>query len=114
VTKEKEHTPAEPKPNAASEVPRPSSYAQGGNDGLPPRPAYSPALFSQPPNGNAAWMTHAAEIEAANKIADLAARVALSVTSLIIPERPVAEGLLIRSTSAIWTEIVRALGSNWR
>ena len=106
---------AEPKPDAVAQVPPPSSYAQGGNDALPPRPAYSPTLFSQPPSGGAAWMTHAAEIEAANKIADLAAqRVALSVTSLIIPERAVAEGTLIRSVSAPWHEIVKQLGSNWR
>ena len=55
------------------------------------------------------------EIEAANKIAELAAqRVALSFTSLIIPERVVAEGTLIRSVSVPWHEIVKQLGSNWR
>jgi Sigma-70, region 4 len=46
-------------------------------------------------------------------ISDLATIAALSVTSVIIPERPVAEGLLINSTSAIWAEIVRSLGSDW-
>src|SRR5690242_5218777 len=46
-------------------------------------------------------------------ISDLTTIAALSVTSVIIPERPVAEGLLIRSTSAIWAEIVRSLGSDW-
>jgi restriction system protein len=59
-------------------------------------------------------MTHAAEIDAANKIADLAARrVALSVTSIIIPEGSVPDGLVVKCTSAIWHEIVKQLGSNW-
>jgi restriction system protein len=31
----------------------------------------------------------------------------------IVPERRKAEGLLVRSASAIWTDITRLLGSNW-
>jgi restriction system protein len=37
----------------------------------------------------------------------------LTVSSLIIPERRVHEGILIRSTSDLWAEIVRTLGSDW-
>jgi restriction system protein len=36
-----------------------------------------------------------------------------SVSSIIIPERSVAEGTLIKSTSIIWMELVRQLGSDW-
>jgi restriction system protein len=36
-----------------------------------------------------------------------------SVSSIIIPERPVAEGTLIKSTSTVWTEIVRRLDTDW-
>ena len=38
---------------------------------------------------------------------------ALSISSLIIPERTVPEGLLIRSVSVVWNEIVQRLGSDW-
>jgi restriction system protein len=38
---------------------------------------------------------------------------ALSISSLIIPERSVAEGVLIRSVSVVWNEIVQRLGSDW-
>jgi restriction system protein len=37
----------------------------------------------------------------------------ITVSSLIIPERKTAEGILVRSTSAIWLEIVQRLGSDW-
>src|SRR5258708_13612849 len=37
----------------------------------------------------------------------------LSVSSLIIPERNVSDGILIRSTSDVWAEIVQRLGSDW-
>ena len=37
----------------------------------------------------------------------------LVISSVIIPEKPVSEGLLIRSTSEIWLEIVRLIGSDW-
>lgn len=37
----------------------------------------------------------------------------LSVSSLIIPEGMVAEGVLVRSQSVIWAEIVQQLGSDW-
>jgi len=33
--------------------------------------------------------------------------------SLIIPERPTAEGILIKSTSLVWKEIVQTLGKDW-
>jgi hypothetical protein len=38
---------------------------------------------------------------------------ALTVYGLLIPERPVHEGILIRSTSDLWAEIVQRLGSDW-
>jgi restriction system protein len=38
---------------------------------------------------------------------------ALTVYSLIIPERQVHEGILIRSTSDLWAEIVQRLNSDW-
>src|SRR4051794_9069858 len=45
---------------------------------------------------------------------------ALSVSALITPgqnllvsEKSIAEGILIKSTSVIWSEIARVLGSNW-
>jgi restriction system protein len=38
---------------------------------------------------------------------------ALSVSSVIIPERSTAQGILIRSTSLVWGEIVQALGNDW-
>jgi restriction system protein len=41
------------------------------------------------------------------------ARPSLTVSSFIIPERAVHEGVLIRSTSDLWTEIVQKLGSDW-
>src|SRR5206468_1086386 len=34
-------------------------------------------------------------------------------SGLVIPEKPVTEGLLIKSTSAIWLEIVGRLNSDW-
>ena len=37
----------------------------------------------------------------------------LSVSSVIIPERSTAQGILIRSTSLVWDEIVQALGDDW-
>ena len=39
--------------------------------------------------------------------------VSITVSSLIIPERKTTEGILVRSTSAIWSEIVQKLGSDW-
>jgi restriction system protein len=38
---------------------------------------------------------------------------ALSISSLIIPERNVPEGVLIRSVSALWYELVQRLCSDW-
>jgi restriction system protein len=37
----------------------------------------------------------------------------LVISSLIIPDRRVDEGILIKSTSAIWFEIGRAFGKDW-
>jgi restriction system protein len=37
----------------------------------------------------------------------------LTVSSLIILDRPVAEGVLVKSTAAIWVEIVRMLSKDW-
>jgi hypothetical protein len=43
----------------------------------------------------------------------LVSTASIIVSSLIIPERKTAEGILVRSTSAIWHEIVQKLGSDW-
>jgi|SRR5580704_7580336 hypothetical protein len=40
-------------------------------------------------------------------------RLEFSVANVIIPERKVAEGLLIKSTSLIWTEIVKQVTDDW-
>jgi restriction system protein len=37
----------------------------------------------------------------------------LSVSSILIPDKKAAEGLLLKSTSVIWTEIVRRLNKSW-
>src|ERR1700742_792489 len=38
----------------------------------------------------------------------------LSISAIVIPERRVAEGILLRSTSEIWHEIVVRLKDDWR
>ena len=38
----------------------------------------------------------------------------LVLEGLIVPERPVSEGLLIKSVSVVWNEIARTLGKDWR
>ncbi|MGX5839773.1 restriction endonuclease [Mesorhizobium sp. ArgA1] len=43
----------------------------------------------------------------------IAAGVGLTVRSLIIPERKTTDGVLLRSTSLVWDEIVDELGANW-
>jgi restriction system protein len=40
-------------------------------------------------------------------------QVGLRIDSLIIPQTKTAEGVLVASTSVIWTEIVSRLGKNW-
>src|SRR6266436_4255908 len=37
----------------------------------------------------------------------------LSVSGIIIPERSTTEGILVKSTSLVWNEIVQALGNDW-
>jgi restriction system protein len=37
----------------------------------------------------------------------------LTISSLIIPERNVSDGVLIRATSDLWGDVVRRLGSDW-
>lgn len=49
----------------------------------------------------------------ATTVATLAPIATLVVQGLIIPEKKVAEGILIKSTSAIWLEIARRLGTDW-
>jgi restriction system protein len=39
--------------------------------------------------------------------------VKLSLSGIIIPERRVSEGVLLKSTSAVWTEIAQKLGADW-
>ncbi len=47
------------------------------------------------------------------KILESVDRVTLCVSSLVIPDKSVAEGVLIKSTSVVWSEIVEQLGSDW-
>jgi restriction system protein len=44
---------------------------------------------------------------------DGAKTVKLSLSGIIIPERKVAEGILLKSTSAVWKEIAEKLGTDW-
>ncbi|WP_315707333.1 MULTISPECIES: restriction endonuclease [unclassified Bradyrhizobium] len=37
----------------------------------------------------------------------------LTVSALIVPEQKLQEGILVRSTSAIWVEIASKLGADW-
>jgi hypothetical protein len=37
----------------------------------------------------------------------------VSISSVIIPERKTKEGLLVKSTSYVWEEIVQEIGSDW-
>ena len=46
-------------------------------------------------------------------LAESARKAPLSVSRLVIPESKAAEGILVRSHSAIWTEIVEQLSSDW-
>lgn len=48
-----------------------------------------------------------------NRIAGTAAAPSLAISSVIIPESKTTEGVLIRSTTVLWTEIVQKLGQNW-
>ncbi len=48
-----------------------------------------------------------------DRIALGARKATLRVSSVIIPERATAEGVLVESTSWVWDEIVRALGDDW-
>jgi restriction system protein len=59
----------------------------------------------------AAAMSSTTEVFA--PLSALVSRASITVTSLIIPERETAEGILVRSTSALWSEIVQRLGSDW-
>jgi restriction system protein len=47
------------------------------------------------------------------RLTEGARRATLSVSSVIVPERSTAEGILIKSTSLVWDEIVQALGDDW-
>lgn len=49
----------------------------------------------------------------AKVIADNAKFATLVVSSLIIPEKKTGEGILIKSTSLIWDEIVKVVGDDW-
>jgi restriction system protein len=47
------------------------------------------------------------------KIAESTDKATLLISSVIIPDRPVDEGILIKSTSFLWGEIVEQLSSDW-
>lgn len=51
--------------------------------------------------------------ELTRKLDESTRTVKLAVRGLIIPERPTEHGVLLKSTSNIWTEIVSQLGSDW-
>ncbi len=42
-----------------------------------------------------------------------ALKTTLTTSALIVPEQSVNEGVLIKSTSVIWVEIVRQLAADW-
>ncbi len=44
---------------------------------------------------------------------DVLKQLSLTISSLIIPQEKVSEGVLVRSTSAIWLEITSQLRQNW-
>jgi len=50
---------------------------------------------------------------AADRIVEGAKLATLIVSSLIIPQKRTQEGILIKSTSAVWQEIVDELGADW-
>jgi restriction system protein len=47
------------------------------------------------------------------RIRNGAETVKLSVSGIIIPEKRVGEGILLKSTSTIWSEIAERLGADW-
>ncbi len=78
-----------------------------------PEPPFQINLRSQDIHA-AAHLTGQSTLAAAATVLTARARTAtLSVSSIIIPERSTAEGILIKSTSLVWDEIVQALGDDW-
>ena len=51
--------------------------------------------------------------DVSTRIADSTKIVKLSVSGIIIPDGKTAEGILVRSASAIWTEVAQMLGKDW-
>jgi restriction system protein len=47
------------------------------------------------------------------RIADAANKATLVISSVIIPNKSVDDGVLIKSTSILWAEIVEQLGADW-
>jgi len=83
---------------------------------MPQPPFQNNPQFQNPPATHyvAAQLTGTSAFTAAAAILTAKAqRAALSVSSVIIPERSTAEGILIKSTSLVWGEIVQALGDDW-
>jgi len=52
-------------------------------------------------------------VPTAQWILDGTKTVKLSLSGIIIPDDRVSEGVLLKSTSAVWQEIVEKLGTNW-
>lgn len=69
--------------------------------------AFGRAAFGRNPFGRSSIK------DLTNQIEDATSKVTLSVSSLILPEKRISEGILIKSTAAIWDEIAGQLGSNW-
>jgi restriction system protein len=73
-------------------------------------PRFGPPRFGPPRRTSAAVGAAHGEGQAQ---AEGAAQVALTVSGIIIPERPVEEGVLIRATGNLWAEIVARLSADW-
>lgn len=69
-------------------------------------------MWTYSPLPAAAHLT-SARTDAISDLAQLGKAATLSIETVIIPDRRTAEGILIKSTSAIWTEVVGSLGRDW-
>jgi len=64
-------------------------------------------------NGHYNLALYVGAAAAAEEVAKGKAFASLVVESLITPDKPVNEGVLIKSQSAVWLEIARKFGSDW-
>ena len=81
---------------------------------MPQPPPQNPQSQNLPPAHLAAQtITYQSTFTAAALILTASRKATLSVFSIIIPERTTTEGILVRSTSQVWNEIVQTLGNDW-